>query len=112
MGREGFALHRAKTRVVPPGARHVVLGLLVDGDRVRLLPEYKRRLEVHVRGVAKFGLAEHADHRRFVSVLSMINHVDGLIAFAASVDRAFANNSRDQWNKVLLNRGYVAETAD
>lgn len=45
---EGFALHKAKTRIVPPGARHVVLGLLLDGDAVRLLPEFKRRLEVQI----------------------------------------------------------------
>ena len=103
---EGFAAHRAKTRIVPPGARHVVLGFLVDHDRVRLLPEFKRRVEIHLRGVAKFGLAEHARHRRFDSILSMVNHIDGCIAFAASVDPAFANKARDHWTTVLVRAGY------
>ena len=106
VGREGFRLHRAKTRIVPPGARHIVLGLLVDDWGVRLLPEYKRRLELHVRGVAKFGLAEHARHRNFNSILSMINHVDGGIAFAASVEPAFAHGLRNTWNDALRDRGY------
>jgi hypothetical protein len=105
--RAGFALHRAKARVIPPGARHVILGVLVDDDRVRLLPDYKRRLEVHVRGVAKFGLAEHAHHRRFDSILSMINHVDGCIAFAASVDPVFAASLRNRWNAAIRDRGYA-----
>jgi RNA-directed DNA polymerase len=108
---EGFTAHRAKTRVVPPGARHVILGLLVDDDRVRLMPEFKRRLEVHVRGVARFGLAEHAHHRGFDSVLSMIDHVDGCIAFAASVDPAFAKTMRDVWNAALRERGYPPDVA-
>jgi RNA-directed DNA polymerase len=103
---DGFAAHRAKTRIVPPGARHVILGLLVDEEQVRLSPEFKRRVEVHVRGVVKFGLAGHARHRRFNSVLSMIDHVDGCIAFAASVDPAFANTMQDGWNAALRDRGY------
>ena len=57
-----FLLHEKKTHVVPPGARAVVLGLLVDSQGVRLLPEYKRRLQIHIRGVGKFGLVEHASH--------------------------------------------------
>jgi len=74
-----FRLHRKKTRVIPPGARHIVLGLLVDGDEVRLTPEFRRRVEVHIRGVREFGLVHHADHRGFRSLLSFISHVDGCL---------------------------------
>ena len=106
--RHGFALHQAKTRIVPPGARHVVLGLLVDDAGVRLLSEFKRRLEVHVRGVTKFGLEAHASHRHFDSILSMINHVDGGIAFAQSVEPAFAERLRGIWTEALVASGYPA----
>jgi hypothetical protein len=109
LGSEGFRLHRRKTRIVPPGARHIVLGLLVSDEGVRLLSAYKRRLEVHVRGVARFGLAEHAEHRRFDSILSMINHVDGGIAFAESVEPSYAHRLRDAWNEALRARGYPVE---
>lgn len=105
----GFRIHRRKTRVVPPGARQIVLGLLVDADGVRLLPEYRRRLEVHVRGVAKFGLVEHAEHRGFRSVLSMINHVDGGLAFAKSVEPGFAGQLRESWDGALRERGYPVD---
>jgi RNA-directed DNA polymerase len=102
---EGLRVHRRKTTVVPPGARKVVLGLLLLDDRVALPPEFKRRVEVHVRGVRIFGLVQHAEHRRFASVLSMINHVDGCIAFARSVDPAFANTMRVEWDAVLSENG-------
>jgi RNA-directed DNA polymerase len=105
----GFSPHRTKTRVIPPGARHVVLGLLLTDGRVRLLPEFKRRVEVHIRGIVKFGIAEHAHHRHFDSVLAMINHVDGCIAFADSIDPEFATNAREAWSAALRDRGYIFE---
>jgi len=81
----GFTPHRTKTRIVPPGARHIVLGLLVENE-VRLLPEHARRIENHLRGCEKFGVASHAAHRGFESVLSFVNHLDGWIAFAMGVE--------------------------
>lgn len=98
---EGFRVHRRKTRIVPPGARHVVLGLLVDGDRVRLLKETRRRIELHIRGVALNGLAQHAAHRRFHSVLGFVRHVDGLLAFAHAVDPEWEAVMRDRWREAL-----------
>jgi RNA-directed DNA polymerase len=102
----GLQLHRKKTRVITPGARKIVLGLLVDTDRPRLLPEFKRRVEVHVRGVDKFGLSAHAEHRRFDSILSMINHIDGCIAFASSVDADYAAMMTERWARALRASGY------
>lgn len=106
LARQDLRVHRKKTRVITPGARKIVLGLLVDGDRPRLLPEFKRRLEVHVRGVEKFGLPEHAAHRRFDSVLSMINHVDGCLAFASSVENDYAEKLAERWTHALRSAGY------
>lgn len=104
--RHGFMVHHKKTRIVTPGARKIVLGLLVDGSRPRLLPEFKRRIEVHVRGVERNGLPEHAEHRRFDSILAMINHVDGCIAFAGSVEADYADRIARRWAEVLVARGY------
>lgn len=101
-----LALHVKKTHVVPPGARHVVLGLLVDSDSVRLLPEYKRRIEVHIRGVDTFGLVAHSLHRHFDSVFSFVNHVDGLLAFASGVETAYASGARSRWDDALRKWGY------
>ncbi|WP_170292437.1 reverse transcriptase family protein [Mycolicibacterium grossiae] len=100
-----FRLHRKKTRVIPPGARHVVLGLLVDGGEVRLTPEFRRRVEVHIRGVREFGLSEHSDHRKFRSLLSFINHVEGSLAFARSIQPAWADEKRAEWRSILGSLG-------
>lgn len=103
---EGFLVHDRKTRVVPPGARHIVLGLLVDREAVRLLPEFKRRIEVHIRGVTMFGLAQHALHRGFRSVVSFVNHVDGCLAFAMGVEPTTAQRLREAWDAALRLAGF------
>jgi RNA-directed DNA polymerase len=99
-------VHRRKTCVVPPGARKVVLGLLVLEDRVALPGAFKRQLEVHVRWVAMFGLVQHTRHRGFASVLSMVEHVEGCIAFAGSVDQAFGQRIRERWEEALALSGF------
>lgn len=97
----GFSLHQKKTRVVPPGARHVVLGLLVGEESVRLTPEFRRRVETHVRGVARFGLAEHVRHRKFHSVLSFVSHVDGCLVFALDVEPQWAAKVGEEWRTAV-----------
>jgi len=97
----GLEVHRRKTKIVPPGARKVVLGLTILDGAVALPRAFKRRVEVHVRGVHKFGLIEHARHRGFRSVLSMVEHIDGCIAFASSVDRSFAELLGAEWATAL-----------
>ncbi|WP_307494301.1 reverse transcriptase family protein [Pseudarthrobacter niigatensis] len=102
----GFKINAKKTRVVPPGARHIVLGLLVDDESVRLLPEFRRRLSGHVRGVEKFTLQAHARSRNFRSLLSFVRFIDGHIAFAHGVDPLWALTIRARWNLALEASGY------
>jgi RNA-directed DNA polymerase len=103
---ERFAVHHRKTRLVPPGARRLVLGLLLaDGD-VRLAPWFRRQLEVHVRGTEKFGLRHHARYRKWTSLVSFVNHVEGRLAFAQSVDPAYTDRLRARWNKALAANGF------
>jgi RNA-directed DNA polymerase len=99
--KRGFLIHQRKTRVVPPGSRKIVLGLLVDGDKVRLLPEFRRRLENDVRGVEKFGLSAHVAHRGYASMRGFINHVHGALAFSYGVDAEWAGNLWGRWSRVL-----------
>lgn len=103
-----FRLHAKKTRIIPPGARHIVLGLLV-ADRVRLLPEFRRRIEVHVNGVTNFGLVAHAQHRGFRSVLSFISHIDGSLSFAKSIEPAWAEQTDANWKSALRVNHYPVD---
>jgi len=104
IARERFVVHDQKTRIVPPGARKVVLGLLVD-ETIRLLPEHRRRIEVHLRGCERFGLANHASHRGFDSVFSFVNHLGGWIAFALGVDQVRAITWRRRLHVLLAEEG-------
>lgn len=92
--REGLRPHRAKTRVIPPGARKLVLGLAVDGAAPRLTREYrnKLRLHAHMLGTLAIPPSEHARRLRFRSVLSMRRHIEGKIGHARRVERVFAES--------------------
>ncbi|GAA2645264.1 reverse transcriptase family protein [Paractinoplanes durhamensis] len=99
--RAGFSLHEKKTRIVPPGARKAVLGLLVDNNKVRLNRIVRGRITDNVRGVEKFGLAAHVAHRRFSSLDGFVRHVSGLLAFAADVEPEWAHALGEQWRTAL-----------
>lgn len=100
-----FRVHRKKTRIIPPGARKIVLGLLVDGDRLRIPVPARQRLEAHIRGAATFGLAAHVEHARYSSLGGFVRHVDGLLRYAQGVDRAWAGPLTERWEAVLKAEG-------
>lgn len=102
----GFETHTKKTRIVPPGARKIVLGLLVDDRGVRLMPEFRRQVSNHVRGVEGWGLVPHSNHRGFDSTLSFVNYVEGCLAFAKGVDQVWASDMSDRWVAALAGRGF------
>lgn len=82
----GHTLHRKKISVAPPGARKIVLGLLVHGTALRLSGPYRRKLADHVRGVERFGLRGHKEHCHFASLWGMVRHIQGLLSYAESVE--------------------------
>ncbi|MEU1982077.1 reverse transcriptase family protein [Nocardia sp. NPDC019395] len=97
----GFSLHEKKTRIIPPGGRKLVLGLLVDRDPVRLSRATRSRIVENVRGVEKFGLADHVSHRGFSSIDGFVRHLSGLIAFAMDVEPEWAGVMGGRWRDAL-----------
>jgi len=89
-----------KTVVSPPGARKVVLGLVVDSDRPRLTREFRENLEVHLFHLKKHGLASHLERRRFASYGGMKAHLWGLLTYARHVDSTFAEPLMDQFKEL------------
>ncbi|MFC8639855.1 reverse transcriptase family protein [[Kitasatospora] papulosa] len=104
-----FRLHRKKTRIVPPGARKIVLGLLVDGERVRLPRHTRQGLEDHIRGVAKFGLAAHVKHTQYSSLQGFVNHIDGLLAYGHGVDPTWSKPLANRWEALMDVAGLTAQ---
>jgi RNA-directed DNA polymerase len=97
----GHAVHRKKTKISPPGARKIVLGLLVDGDHLKLPLNVRKRISDHVRGIEKFGISKHAASRHFISLWGMIRHIKGLLTYARSVDAKFAGPLEIRLTKAL-----------
>lgn len=106
LAKDGFRVHRKKTTIVPPGARKVVLGVMLRDGNIAVVPEFRRRIEAHVRGVEKFGLVAHARHRGFRSLLLMIEHVYGCISFAEDVEPEYGIHVRTRWDAAIRQSGY------
>lgn len=101
----GFQLNKEKTRIAPPGARRIVLGLLVDGQRLRLPPELRRRIEFHLLAVDRFSLATHARARGFDSVMGFTAHLEGLLTYAQQVEPERWSEHGERWRKRLEDLG-------
>ncbi len=102
MSRHGLTPNIAKTRIVPPGARKMVLGLLVDGEEPRLSREFRSRIRQHLYYLSHndIGPAKHAANRGFASVIGLRNHVSGLVSFAESVSPDLGKKYRENLNMV------------
>ena len=102
----GLTNHREKTSITPPGARKVLLGVLVDGDRPRLTRAFRNNVETHLFALMnkKIGPAAHRQKRGFASTVGMRRHIEGLIAFAHQVDAAYAAKLYAQFNTVDWSR--------
>jgi RNA-directed DNA polymerase len=97
----GLELHTRKTRIIPPGARKIVLGMLVTETGVSILPEHRRMIDLHVHAVRKYGPVEYAARRGFESVLSFINHVEGWLAYLSHIDEPWAKEKGHAWSSAL-----------
>jgi RNA-directed DNA polymerase len=102
MGTVGLSPNVTKTRVSPPGARKIVLGLLVDGAQPRLSREFRglMRLHLHYLQKADVGPVRHAKARGFVSVAGFRNHLRGLATYARQVDVTYGETLLRDLDKV------------
>lgn len=91
--KSGFTENKEKIRIAGPGAKKVVLGLLVDGKSPRLTRQLRKRIDRNLYSIEKYGIEAVAKNDKFESVYGFFNHISGLISFIHDVDR-------DQWNKL------------
>lgn len=95
-----FTLNEDKVRIRPPGSRLVVLGLLVDSERPRLRPDFKRTLGWHLHGSERFGIDRYSESRGFESIEGYLRHVDGLFSHAIDIEPEWAGPLREEWNSI------------
>lgn len=98
----GLELNGSKTVIAPPGARRVVLGLLVDGHEPRLTRAFRNNLDTHLHALTRraIGPERHRKARGFASLIGMRRHVGGLIAFAHQIEPSYAAQCWDRFGQV------------
>ena len=98
----GLIANRQKTSIVPPGARKILLGVLVDRAEPHLTRAFRNNIETHLYALThpKIGPAAHRKTRGFASTIGMRRHVEGLIAFAHQVDRTYAGRLYADFNRI------------
>ncbi|WP_352745124.1 reverse transcriptase domain-containing protein [Mesorhizobium sp. M0615] len=103
--RFGLAVRHPKTTISPPGARKVLLGVLVDRQWPRLTQAFRNNLETHLYALTapKIGPTAHMRKRGFVSKIGMQRHVAGLLAFAHQVDKKYAAIQYNRFNSIDWN---------
>lgn len=104
-----FEPNTTKTIIAPPGARKIVLGLLVDQDQPRLTREFRNKLNMHIWAIGKFGFAKHAHHLGFKSLWGFQRHLEGLIAYSKMVQPEFANEIQTKYQEVMAKDGWNQE---
>ena len=87
---KGLFLNKGKTAIVHPGARRVVLGLLVDGSIPKLTRAFRDNLRQHLYYLEKYGIDNHLSARDFDSAGGLYRHLRGLIDYARMVDAPLA----------------------
>lgn len=102
MKQHGLWPNMAKTKIIPPGARKLILGLLVDGATPRLTKEFKARIRTHIHFLLRknVGPALHSQNRGFDSIFGLQRHVYGLVAYAAGVEPEWARFAQAELRRV------------
>jgi RNA-directed DNA polymerase len=98
LGRFGLEPNLAKTQVIPPRARKVVLGLLADQEAPRLSREFKSKMRMHLHYLERedVGPVKHAQRRGFSAVAGLRNHLLGLAAYAGQIEPGYAAELRQR----------------
>lgn len=96
----GFTVNHSKTRLLLPGSRFEVLGLMLGSPKPRLSRAKRRRIESDIRGIAKFGLESHARERGTQPEL-LLNRIGGYLAFSARIEPEWSSQQKESLARAL-----------
>ncbi len=82
----GFQENSKKTRIIPPGARKIITGLVVNGANPSIPREIRDRIRMHLYFSKTRGIPEHCRNKGFHSVIGFRNHLYGLIMYVSSIN--------------------------
>jgi len=98
----GLSPKKKKTKIISPGSRKIVLGLLVDGPEPKLTKEFKANIlrHLHFCSLESVGPVRHAKHQKFDSVIGFKNHLKGLVSYSLSVDLKFGAKVKSLYESI------------
>lgn len=99
--RDGFRINRSKSRVVGPGGRKVVTGLVVNDVKPRLPKSLKSEIELAIYHIGKHGLLSHMERRKSKRPLGYLNHLVGKILYCHSIEPAFGDAAMSNLREAL-----------
>ena len=100
LSEQGYRPHFKKTKIIPVGAKKVVLGLNVDGPVPRLQKQYKDRIRQHLFYLQKVGPVNHILARGFDSVWGFKAHLRGMIDYANMIEPKYAKDRLDEFDAI------------
>lgn len=86
----GFEVNPQKSRILTPGSRMEVLGVMLGGETPRLSRTKRRKVESEIRGIVKFGLLSHALERHR-NPDALYHSLRGYLAFAYPLEKEWAS---------------------
>lgn len=95
-----FKENKNKFHVSGPGARKLMLGLLIDGDRIRISKFLAKRILLKLYIINKYGLSLAAKKFNFDSSFGLYNHIQGLIAYVKEGDRKKWEQFHEQFMQI------------
>lgn len=100
LSKQGYLPHFKKTKIIPVGAKKIVLGLNVDGSVPRLQKQYKDRIKQHLYYLKKVGPIDHVLARGFDSIWGFKAHLRGMIDYANMIELSYAKDRLDEFNAI------------
>lgn len=99
---QSLSPNTAKTTIIPPSARKIVLGLSVEEAEPRLTRQFKALLRQHIYYLSRedIGVIKHSATRGFTSVTGLRHHLEGLLAFAAQIEPEWAAIYRSRFQSI------------
>ncbi|AYV14584.1 MULTISPECIES: reverse transcriptase family protein [Shewanella] len=95
-----FTENPKKSHIIPPGARKIVTGLIVNSDKPSIPRELIDAIRMHLFYSEKFGIPAHCRKRGFRSVIGFRNHLKGLIMYVYSIDPKKGNEFLEKYNRL------------
>lgn len=98
LAHHGLSVNSRKTRIVTPGSRKIVTGLIVNTDKPTIPRELKNKVRMHLYYCIKLGVSEHCQRRKFKSIAGFRARIQGLISYVSSVQPEVGREFREEMN--------------